>query len=70
MSSLEFERWDHLETKYQQADMIQRLLDSAGQQVEIATYVHPETKKIVNVALQNVETGSVIIDFDLFSPVQ
>lgn len=65
MSSLEFERWDHLETKYKQSDMIQRLLDNANQEVEIATYLDPKTKEVINVALQNVETGSVIIDFDL-----
>lgn len=65
MSSLEFERWDHLETKYKQSDVIQRLLDSAGQEVEIATYLDPKTKEVINVALQNIETGSIIIDFDL-----
>lgn len=65
MSSLEFERWDHLETKYKQSDMIQRLLDNANQEVEIATYLDPKTKEVINVALQNIETGSVIIDFDL-----
>lgn len=66
MSSLEFERWDHLETKYKQSDMIQRLLNSAGHEVEIVTYTHPETGEVLNVALEDIDTGSVIVDYDLY----
>ena len=65
MSDNLFCKWELLEHKYNERDLIQRLLDNAGANVEIATYLDPKTKEVINVALQNIDTGSVIIDFDL-----
>jgi hypothetical protein len=44
--------------------MAERLLDNIGQEVEIITYAN-EDGEIVNVALENIETSTVILDFDL-----
>lgn len=60
-----FCKWEMLEAKYEERDLIMRLLDSVGADVQIVTYNHPETGEIMNVALENNDTGSIIIDFDL-----
>lgn len=65
MSDHLFAKWSLLEAKYNEQDLIKRLVNSVGANVEIVTYRHPETNEILNVALENIDTGSVIIDFDL-----
>lgn len=65
MSENLFCRWEMLESKYEERDLIMRLLESVGADVQIVTYNHPETGEIMNVALENNDTGSIIIDFDL-----
>jgi hypothetical protein len=52
-------------SKYTDEDMAERLLDNIGQEVEIVTYAN-EDGEIVNVALENIETSTVILDFDLY----
>jgi hypothetical protein len=52
-------------SKYTDEDLIARLLDSMGKKVEIVGYgLNPEGGPI-NVALENIDEGKVIIDFDL-----
>ena len=50
--------------RYSNEDLAERLLNNVGQEVEIVTYSQPGGE-ILNIALENIETSTVILDFDL-----
>jgi hypothetical protein len=64
MSDNLFDKWALLEHKYTDRDIMRRLLMSVGANVEIVVYRNAEGE-IENVSLENTDTGSVILDFDI-----
>ena len=50
--------------KYDDEHIVEKFLDNIGKEVKIVTYTSPDGE-IVNVALENIETSTVIIDFDV-----